>query len=122
MRKSIALRRELNQINLVLEPTAGMAQVALEEGDLPQAKTCVEEILNALQAGALPSIEQPLQIYLTCYQVLKASQDPRALATLDTAYHLLQAWAAKIEEEELRSSLLENVTANRAIIAACRGP
>jgi hypothetical protein len=32
-------------------------------------------------------------------------------------YRLLQAWAARIDDEELRRSFLENVVANRKISA-----
>jgi hypothetical protein len=57
-----------------------------------------------------------LRIYLTCYRVLQANADPRAEEILCTAHNLLQERAAKIDDEELRRSYLENVAAHREIV------
>ena len=62
----------------------------------------------------------PLRIYLTCYQVLQANDDPRADRVLITAYDLLQERAAKIDDELLRRSYLENVAAHREIVEEMR--
>ena len=61
--------------------------------------------------------KEPFRIYLTCYQVLQAVDDPRAEEILETAYEMLQERAAKIEDESLQRSFLENVPINREIIA-----
>jgi hypothetical protein len=114
--KALALRCELNQPNLVTEPPTGLARVALAQGALIQAQTQVEEILYYLENGGLDGTECPFQVYLTCYHVLKAKQDPRAQEILATAYGLLQERAAKITDEGMRRSFLENVTAHREIM------
>ena len=41
----------------------------------------------------------------------------RAGEILDTAYRLLQEWAATIEDENLRRSYLENAATHREILA-----
>jgi hypothetical protein len=46
------------------------------------------------------------------------NHDPRAQDILRAAYHLLQEWAARISDEEMRRSFLENVAAHREIIEA----
>jgi hypothetical protein len=48
--------------------------------------------------------------------VLGAAGDPRAREVLEIAYLQLQERAAKIEEEALRRSFLENVPWNREIV------
>jgi hypothetical protein len=45
-----------------------------------------------------------------------ANQDKRATEVLSTAYSLVQDRAAKITEEEMRRSYLENVAANHEIV------
>ena len=59
---------------------------------------------------------EPLRIYLTCYRVLLANGEPSAGKVLGAAHRLLQERAAKIDEEDLRRSFLENVAAHREIV------
>jgi len=125
-RQAAHLRRELGQLAMAMEPVAGLASVALAQGALHQAQAQVEEILEHLETGtqslssahALEGAEEPFWVYLTCYEVLRAAQDPRAEVVLNTAYNLLQELAAKIEDKALRRSLLENVPHHQEIVAA----
>jgi tetratricopeptide (TPR) repeat protein len=119
-RQALDLRRELDQLHLATEPLAGLARVSLTQADLVQAYTYVEEILGHLEKGSLVGTEEPCQVYLTCYWVLKASRDPRASAILETAHCFLQERAAKIADQELRRSFLENVAAHREIVSEWR--
>lgn len=111
----------MNQLNLATEALAGLARVALAQGDPPRAQTQVEEILRYLEHGTMDGAEHPFQVYLTCYRVLRASQDPRAQGILATAYRLLQERATKITDEELRRSFLESVAAHREIVREYEG-
>jgi predicted ATPase len=114
--KALALWRELGQPNLATEPLAGLARISLTQGDLTQAQAYVEEILRYLDQGkSLRGVEEPLRVYLTCCRVLRANRDPRAETILDTTHRLLQERAAKIEDEKLRRSFLEDVSAHREI-------
>jgi tetratricopeptide (TPR) repeat protein len=110
--------RELGRYNLAMEPLAGLVRISLAQDDLALARTQVEEILRHLEIGALDGTEEPFRVYLTCYQALKANADPRAQDILSTAYNLLQARAAKISDEQVRRSFLENVLTHRELIAA----
>jgi histidinol phosphatase-like enzyme len=114
--QAFTLRYELGQHNLAIESQAGLARVSLAQDDLTQAQTQVENILSYLEINTLDGTEDPFRVYLTCYQVLKANQDPRAPAILDSAHGLLQERAAKIADQELRRSFLENVAAHREIV------
>jgi hypothetical protein len=117
-KQALNLHREKGQHHLVAEPLAGLARVALAQGDRTGALAHVGEILDHMEAHpALLGTWEPLRIYLTCYRVLQASGDPRAGELLDAAYHLLQERAAGIEDDDLRRSFLENVAAHGEIVA-----
>ena len=124
-RQALALRRELGEHNLTMESLAGLARVSLAQGDLTQAQAHIEGILGHLQSRTpstgsghgLDGTKEPFLVYLTCYRVLRANQDPRAGDVLTTAHHLLQERAARISDEELRRSFLENVVAHREIVS-----
>lgn len=119
--RALEMRRELDQTSLAVEVTAGLARVSLAEGDLALALARTEEILAFLDAAdtdaghGLEGTTDPFRIYLTCYLVLQAAHDPRAEEILSTAHNLLQQQAAGIDDEELRRSFLEDVTAHREI-------
>ncbi|MEW6094420.1 MAG: AAA family ATPase, partial [Chloroflexota bacterium] len=112
-RQALAKWRDMKQYETAMEPLAGLARVALAQGDLAQAQTQVEEILSHLEINTLDGTDQPFLVYLTCYRVLLANQDPRAQAILATSYRLLQEQAAKITDEVMRSTFLEKVLVNR---------
>jgi predicted ATPase/DNA-binding SARP family transcriptional activator/class 3 adenylate cyclase len=117
-RQALTLRRQWGQHHLAAEPLAGLARVALAQGDPARALAHVQEILDYLDGHpALLGTLEPLRIYMTCYRVLLANRDPRAGEILHAAYHLLQERAAKIDDENLRRSYLENVAAHREIAA-----
>jgi tetratricopeptide (TPR) repeat protein len=114
--KALTIRRKAGADNRATEPLAGLAQVSLIQGNLQQAKDQVEEILNHLETGTLDGTEEPFRIYLTCYRVLQADQDPRAETILAISYQQLQERAAKITDDETRVSFLKNVAAHREIV------
>jgi predicted ATPase/DNA-binding SARP family transcriptional activator/Tfp pilus assembly protein PilF len=114
--EAVNVRRELGQRNLALESLAGLARVSLDQGELAHAHEQVQEILAHLETGNLDGVVEPLWVYLTCYRVLKASDDPRAQEILNSAHALLQEQAAKISDEEMQRSFLENVAIHREIL------
>ena len=114
--QALALRSSLLGPRKIYDTLAGMARQSLSRGDLTQALSHVEEILTHLETGNLDGSLEPYRIYLTCYQVLRANQDPRANGILADTYNLLQERGENIADESLRSSFLENVAVNREII------
>ena len=89
------------------------------------ALTQVDEILSYMEDNTPPrgsshpldGAEEPFRILLTCYQVLKANDDPRAEPILIDAYNLLNTRATNIGDEHLRDCFLNNVAVNREIVA-----
>jgi hypothetical protein len=117
----VALRRELEQYNMAMEPLAGLARLSLLQKEPSRARVWVEDILEHLETRSLDGAEDPFSVYLTCYRVLEANGDPHAREILGKAYHVLQERAAKIHDQYLRRSFLENVTAHREIVQAWEG-
>jgi tetratricopeptide (TPR) repeat protein len=117
-RQVLTLRDESRLYDLTIESLAGLARVSLAQGNLAQAQAHVEKILKRLETRPPDEMAEPFRMYLTCYRVLRTNQDSRAEDILNTAYRLLQERAAKIDDEEMQRSFLENVPAHREIIEA----
>jgi len=116
-RRAVEVRRDINQFHLAMESLAGLARVHFAQGALAEAQTQVEEILTYLEEHTLDGTEEPARVYLTCYQILLANQDPRAGAILNTVHHLLQKRASRINDEAMSHSFLENVAAHQQVLA-----
>jgi hypothetical protein len=46
---------------------------------------------------------------LTCYRVLEAAQDSKALSVLESAHELLSERADKISDQGMRHKFIENI-------------
>ena len=113
---SIHIREELGQPGLAMEPTAGLIQVALDTDTLTLALQHTEAILAFLTGGgALEGAEEPLRIYLACYNALKKGKDPRARDVLQEAIHLLDAQVSRFRDEAARRMYVQNVPWRLAI-------
>lgn len=115
-RNALDLQRKLGLENRAMEALAGLARVRMASGRASRALAYVEEILQHLESHNLLGTEEPLRVYLTCYQVLQANEDPRARDILEAGYRFLQERAAAIGDETLRRSYLERVPWNRQLV------
>ncbi len=102
---------------LAAEAQAGLAQIALAQGDHIGAQTQVEAILPVLAEEPHAGYNNPFFIYLTAYHVLATTEDPRAVGILQQGYNLLQQDAAKLDEES-RQRFLTAVPLHRDLLAA----
>jgi ribosomal protein S20 len=120
--QAVTLGFETQLPRTTLDALAGLARIFMARSAMQNALIKVEEILIYLETEApkvghpLDGTKEPFNIYLTCYQVLNAIQDPRAPKILSEAYTLLKTRADKISDEQLRHSFLNNVAANRDIV------
>jgi hypothetical protein len=72
--------------------------------------------MHFLSAGAtLDATEEPLRVYLACYNVLERMQDPRANQILVSAKQVLEEQTSKLKDEESRSMYIRNVPWRQAI-------
>ncbi len=114
--QALEIRRKLGEPNLAAEPLAGLARLALAQGQIEPALGYVEEILSYLQGGgSLDGADDPLWVELSLYQVLQSVGDCRAGEILTRAYRELWMQAARIEDEAVQRSFLERVTVNREL-------
>jgi tetratricopeptide (TPR) repeat protein len=114
--KGLEIRRDLGEQNMVMESLSGLAQVAMKQDESLRAKHLVEEILQYIEDTPIEGTDKPLEIYLTCYHVLRANQDTRADDVLATAHELLHERAAKISDEDMQRSFLNNIACHREIV------
>jgi predicted ATPase len=115
---AIARYEALGSVALACEPRAGLATLALANGEAAKALVQVEAILRYLESHALAGPDEPFRIWLTCYRVLEANSDPRAVGVLRAAHQRLLECADAITDPALRRSFLENVATHRAILEA----
>ena len=104
------------------DASAGLARVALAQGDTDAALSALAPLLtldaNAIESNLLEGGEFPRLIEWTCHRVLARAGDPRATAWLARAHAALQARAATIADAELREGFVRNIPFNREIAAA----
>ncbi|MBN1583784.1 MAG: hypothetical protein JXA89_23965, partial [Anaerolineae bacterium] len=120
--KALHLRRELGQHGLAIDDLAGLTRISLAQAETKRALAQADEILAWIDANGTGGIEYPLQVYLTCYLALQEAErttanQERAGAILVRAHAMLMEQAARISNEELRLTFLENVKTNREILA-----
>jgi class 3 adenylate cyclase/tetratricopeptide (TPR) repeat protein len=122
--QALCLRREMGQAGLAMDALAGLANVALKQGDLDAALTYVEEILAWLETNHVASLDNPFQVSLTAYRVLEATAPgnpaaiERAQAVLKAAHTALQERAVRLSDETQRYKFLENVKVHRDVVVA----
>ena len=115
---SLEIRKVMKQPFRIAELHTCLAEVALQEGNAEEAVNYVEQTLEFLKDHVPNGTEEPMRIYLACYQVLQAADDSRAKDILKQAHDLLMERAEKITDDAMRNSYLENVAANRKIMEA----
>jgi len=113
--QALTYHRQMRQINRSMEPLAGLAQIALQQGKQAEALQLVEQILQRLATHTMERTEEGLRVYRACYQVLGAQGDPRTNGILQTMYDQLQARAATIDDTEERRMFWEAMPGHREI-------
>jgi tetratricopeptide (TPR) repeat protein len=112
---AITIQTELGQQVWAIESKSGLAatQLALHMQD--DALMVVQGILNFLAEKSLAGAREPMLVYWNCYQVLDAKYDPRASQVLHTANQQLTEQAAKLADQKLQRTFLENVRPHHAL-------
>jgi tetratricopeptide (TPR) repeat protein len=120
--RSLRLYQELGQFATSLESQAALALVEVRQGKQAQALKRVREILAWLDTHEEVALDDPLELYATCYQVIAVADEVALLdqgkALLRQTYTILQTRAAQIQNDALRAQFLEGVEQHREIMAA----
>jgi len=97
---------------------AGLARIALAQGDDAKALRHLEIVLaHSAAGGTLDGTVKPRLIELTCYNALARARDVGATAWLKRAHDALRTQATTIDDLDLRRSFLENIPYHREIVA-----
>jgi DNA-binding SARP family transcriptional activator/predicted ATPase len=115
---ALTLGRERVIPQLVAVALAGIARCRLAQGALAEALAAVDEVLREHQLLTLGSLWEPLRAAATCYEVLRASGDPRAAPLASAAAALLERQASEIADPARRRVFRDQVPAHRTILAA----
>jgi len=115
-RQAAALFQEMGNRASAAAATAGLAEVALAQGDGEQARALVAEVVAYLRDNPQDQAGDRTALYGPCCRVLRAAGDPRADDLLAAAYRWLQKKAAAIADESMRRSFLENVPTHREVL------
>ncbi|MBX3014990.1 MAG: tetratricopeptide repeat protein [Caldilineaceae bacterium] len=118
--EAYTLWQSLGRTQRALVAQSGLVDSLLLLGNHSGALLTVELILAQLTAAAtsIPLPEEPPaeQVLLSCYRILAAHQDPRALPLLQQALQSLQAKAAKLQDEQVRHSFLQRVKIHHELL------
>jgi hypothetical protein len=102
----------------MVEAQAGLARLALQRSDLPQAEQNALQIIAYLEQHGPQGLELPILAYLTCARVFQALGDaPRLQDTLENGRRVLQTLLDRISEAGWRETFLEAVPENRELMA-----
>ncbi|HUM72465.1 MAG TPA: hypothetical protein PLK31_26875, partial [Chloroflexota bacterium] len=82
------------------------------------ASDYVAAIMTLLEKRSLNGAEEPVLVYLTCYQVLVALGDERAAAVLQAGHDFLQQRAFYLQDDAQRQQFLDGVAAHRELETA----
>jgi len=115
---ALSIFTDLNAPAMSMEAQAGLALLALRQGDITAAQQAVEALLPLLTAEPY-AVTTPVFTYLACYAVLAADHDPRAATVLQQGYTWLQQTAAGLDDK-IRRHFLEVVPSHRALMMAYR--
>jgi hypothetical protein len=113
--QALELDQVLGYAHFALEIAADLASVAVAQGDLDQATASGAPLLRQLRHQTLPAVEEPVRVFLTCYNVLQVTVDPLAETVLKAGYDLLRQRAAQFTDDKQRSRYVENLPAHREI-------
>jgi len=114
--RALTLPQRLKQPNQAVETLAGLVRLSLGQGYSTPAGARIEEITDYLEDSDLEGTVDPIAVCLTCHRVLQGGRDPRSREMLVTASDLLQKQASRSSDCAVRSSLPNNVAANREIM------
>lgn len=117
--ESLRVRLEIGQLAQAIENRAGLARIAIQQGNLriaqQNAQICLDWLDNEGEAG----IENCVQVYHTIAQVWsRLGHSAQAEEILNRAGQLLADRANKITDTAMRYSYLNKVTLHRKLVDA----
>jgi tetratricopeptide (TPR) repeat protein len=115
--RALTHARDLGDPALCCDAAAGLASVALAEGDARQAAEHAAAIVPYLWEHNLAGCDEPGRVLITCYRALRAVRDPRAEETLRLGVALLERRIAALPEAS-RTRYVAAFPARHELLAA----
>jgi tetratricopeptide (TPR) repeat protein len=113
---ALVLHNEIGASTLAIFDQAGLARMAMAQGNLQTARGYITPVIGWLLSGNAQKFWDPWIIYLSGYQIAEALGDTdTARSILNEAYTVLHQRAEEISDEDLRRCFLEKVQVNREI-------
>ncbi len=103
-----SIRQQIGQQSYAMDDIAGLARIALYQGNVEEALTYARAAQEWLAHSGTEGMEHPLRLYLTLAEVLAAAELPQESAEmLQAALRMVQEQAARISDEAIRQSFLQ---------------
>jgi tetratricopeptide (TPR) repeat protein len=113
--EAITLNSDLHHLKLTAQTK--LATVYLAQGKSQAALALADKVWQAIEPTGGKGLPLPVNTMYECYSIFKAGDDVRAEAALQMAADVLKRTAAEIEDPEMRTSFLNNVSVNRRLRA-----
>lgn len=105
----------LNLFRLAMEPIAGLARLALAQGDLQTSQAYADQLWQYLNQHGMSSLV--LEAHLACADVFQAAGNQEdAIGVIESSYRELIDRAYRISNPEWRKAFLENVPENKQML------
>jgi tetratricopeptide (TPR) repeat protein len=115
-RVALALHKEIGASTLAIFDQAGLARIALTEGNLEAGREHIQVVANWVLAGNAQKFWDPWIIYLSGYRVLTAlGETEKARTILTEAHTILHQRAEQISDTKLRDCFMNNVAVNQEL-------
>jgi predicted ATPase/class 3 adenylate cyclase len=110
------IRQQIGQHSYTHDDIAGLARIALAQGDLTQALAHARAAQAWIAQHGVEGIEHPLRLYLTLIETLQTAGLPEEASELvQTAWRMVQEQAERISDEAIRQSFLEDGPLHEAL-------
>ena len=90
-----------------LDAYAGLAELALTDGDSSSALNHIEPILKHLKTHLVHGANEPLEVLLTCVRVLRSNRDARFARLHNMAVREVERRADRISDSVVRTRFLQ---------------
>lgn len=114
-KESLSIRSRLGQMNLSMEPLAGLARIAHLREDTATSSSLVGQIFSHLVERWLDGTDDPFQVVLTCHTVLSNVNDKRALDVLRLGHEKLHQRMDSIIEPGLRGHYRSRIQSHQQL-------
>jgi len=116
-RQAAELYEKIGVRSYAMDACAGLARLALAEGNLTEASVNAMRVWNFLQHYGAQGMEFPVRAYLTCADIFDALDKSEMVRTVvEEGYRELNHRADKISNAQWRKSFLDNVPEHRQIV------